>query len=172
VARRIFSPAAVDSRFRELPVWMMLRPSQLRASAAESAMMIPSANKLSKRYRELTMPVTIIAGDSDKIADPDHNARRLAETLPGSELHMLPGTGHMPSSPRLMHCSRASQDSKQQAGSRDDRGDIHQASSAPRWRSLRLRASAPDFLKPPRPFTTLAASLASRAQSSHKKSKK
>jgi pimeloyl-ACP methyl ester carboxylesterase len=95
LVKRIFSPAKVDRRFQELPVWLMLRPSQLRASAAESAMMIPSANKLSKRYRELSMPVTIIAGDRDKIADPDHNARRLAETLPGSELYMLPGTGHM-----------------------------------------------------------------------------
>jgi pimeloyl-ACP methyl ester carboxylesterase len=95
LVKRIFSPAAVDSRFRELPVWMMLRPSQLRASAAESAMMIPAASTLSKRYRELKMPVTIIAGDGDKIADPEHNARRLAEALPRSELHLLPGAGHM-----------------------------------------------------------------------------
>jgi pimeloyl-ACP methyl ester carboxylesterase len=95
LVRRIFSPTAVDKRFSLLPKWMMLRPSQLRASAAESALMIPAARTLSKRYRELTMPVTIIAGDGDRIANPEHNARRLAEALPRSDLHLLSGTGHM-----------------------------------------------------------------------------
>ena len=95
LVRQLFRPARVDERFRKLPVWMMLRPSQLRASAAESAMMIPSAFSLSRHYRELTMPAAIIAGDADRIADPEHNALRLAGALPHSELHLLPGVGHM-----------------------------------------------------------------------------
>lgn len=95
LVRRIFRPAAVDARFASLPVWMMLRPSQLRASAAESALMIPAAYALSKHYRELTMPVAIVAGDGDRIAEPGHNARRLAQSLPQGELHLLHGVGHM-----------------------------------------------------------------------------
>ena len=38
----------------------MLRPLQLRAAAEDAALMTPSAMALSRHYRELKMPVTII----------------------------------------------------------------------------------------------------------------
>ena len=57
--------------------------------------MIPSAIALRKRYGELTMPVTIFAGAADKVVDPDTHARQLHAELPDSELHVLPGLGHM-----------------------------------------------------------------------------
>jgi len=94
-SKRIFSPAAVPERFKELPVWMMLRPSQLRASAAESALMIPSALKLYKRYPELTMPVQILAGEDDKLISPKHNSVRLEDALPDSTVKLEEGQGHM-----------------------------------------------------------------------------
>lgn len=93
--KMIFSPAAVSPRFAAFPVWMALRPSQLRASAAESAMMIPAAMTLCRRYQELTMPVVIMAGAGDRIANPQHNSRRLHDELPQSELRVTPGCGHM-----------------------------------------------------------------------------
>lgn len=92
---RIFSPVKTPERFRELPVWMMLRPSQLRASAAESALMVPSALMLSRRYDELKMPIMIVAGNEDKIANAGHNAGRLHDALPQSTLRLAPGQGHM-----------------------------------------------------------------------------
>lgn len=95
LVKRIFSPAPVPDRFRELPVWMMLRPSQLRASAAESALMVPSALMLSRRYKELTMPVMIVAGNDDKVASSGHNAGRLHDALPQSSLRLAPNQGHM-----------------------------------------------------------------------------
>ncbi|WP_426106157.1 alpha/beta fold hydrolase [Massilia sp. TSP1-1-2] len=95
LVKRIFSPVAVPDSFRELPVWMMLRPSQLRASAAESALMVPSALVLSRRYAELKMPVMIVAGNEDKIASAGHNAGRLHDALPQSSLRLAPGQGHM-----------------------------------------------------------------------------
>lgn len=95
LVRRIFSPVKTPQRFRELPVWMMLRPSQLRASAAESALMVPSALMLSRRYDELKMPVMIVAGNEDKIANAGHNAGRLHDALPQSTLRLAPGQGHM-----------------------------------------------------------------------------
>jgi pimeloyl-ACP methyl ester carboxylesterase len=95
IVKRAFAPQPVDARFRELPVWMMLRPKQLRASAAETAMMIPSAMALSKRYPELEVPAVIIAGTQDLIADFGHNSERLNERIPGSELQLQPGVGHM-----------------------------------------------------------------------------
>ena len=95
LVKRIFSPAKVPDSFRELPVWMMLRPSQLRASAAESALMVPSALVLSRRYAELKMPVMIVAGNDDKVANAGHNSGRLHDALPQSSLRLAPNQGHM-----------------------------------------------------------------------------
>ena len=95
LVKRIFGPPEVPERFKRLPVWMMLRPSQLRASAAESALMIPSAALLRKHYPELKMPVAIIAGSDDRIANAEHNAARLNRELASSDLRIEPGVGHM-----------------------------------------------------------------------------
>ena len=95
IAKRAFAPQQVDARFRELPVWMMLRPKQLRASAAETAMMIPSATSLAKRYPELKVPVIVMSGTKDLIVDFSHNSERLSERIADSELQLQPGVGHM-----------------------------------------------------------------------------
>jgi pimeloyl-ACP methyl ester carboxylesterase len=95
IAKRAFAPMEVDPRFRALPVWMMLRPGQMRATAAETAMMVPSAMALAKRYPELKVPVVIVSGTQDLIADFGHNSERLSERIPGSELQLQPGVGHM-----------------------------------------------------------------------------
>lgn len=96
LVKRMFAPAAVPERFGALPKWMALRPAQLGASAAEAAMMVPAARRLSRRYGELTMPVTLIAGSGDRIADLEHNAQRLHRELAHSELIVEEGIGHMP----------------------------------------------------------------------------
>ena len=95
MVRQLFKPAEVPDKFRTLPKWMMLRPSQLRASAAESALMIPSAFMLSRRYDELKLPVMIVTGSDDVVVDAGHNAGRLHGALPQSSLRLAPGQGHM-----------------------------------------------------------------------------
>jgi pimeloyl-ACP methyl ester carboxylesterase len=93
---RMFSPREVTEPFRsQYPVWMSLRPRQLLASAAESALMIPSALKLQRRYGELRMPLVIVGGDTDRMLSTDRHAEFLHEAVPGSRLHVLPGAGHM-----------------------------------------------------------------------------
>lgn len=94
--RRIFGPGQVPLRFRqEFPVEMVMRPSQLRASAADTALMIPAAFTLHKRYQELSMPVVIMAGDSDRHVDTHAQSERLHAELPRSTLHITHGAGHM-----------------------------------------------------------------------------
>lgn len=95
VVKRLFGPAQVPPHFAKFPVWMVLRPSQIRASAAESAMMIPFAMKFSRRYEELTMPVVVMAGAGDLLINPQHNAVRLHDALSQSTLTLTPGAGHM-----------------------------------------------------------------------------
>ena len=94
--RALFAPADVPADWKEqYPVDMALRPSQIRAVAAESALMVPAAANMSKRYGELSMPMTIIAGAGDHIVDPDKQSARLHDELPHSELIMVPDAGHM-----------------------------------------------------------------------------
>jgi pimeloyl-ACP methyl ester carboxylesterase len=74
---------------------MTLRPSQIRASAAEAALMVPASASLAERLGELTLPVTIIAGDGDKVVSTSDQSGRLASSLSRSELLVIEGAGHM-----------------------------------------------------------------------------
>ena len=92
----LFSPSPIPSQYAgDLPLSMTLRPSQLRATSADAAMMVPAAVKLQGRYRELTMPIAIVAGRGDKIVWVNRQPERLHVELPDSSLHVFEGVGHM-----------------------------------------------------------------------------
>jgi pimeloyl-ACP methyl ester carboxylesterase len=94
--KQMFAPADVPERFEsQFPKEMMLRPSQLRAAAEDAALMTPSVMELEHHYSELRMPVTIITGADDQIADVGRQSERLHRELPQSEFITLPGLGHM-----------------------------------------------------------------------------
>lgn len=90
-----FAPAPVSDKFAGFPKAMALRPSQVRATAADTALMVPSAVALSRRYGELAMPVIIMAGAGDLIVHLDKHAERLAGEIAGAELRVVPGQGHL-----------------------------------------------------------------------------
>lgn len=90
-----FAPAPVSDKFRDFPLALTLRPSQVRATAADSAMMVPAAVAMSRRYDELRMLITVMAGEGDRIAHPDKHAERFAREVDGAELRMVPGQGHL-----------------------------------------------------------------------------
>jgi pimeloyl-ACP methyl ester carboxylesterase len=92
---KIFGPRSVPSKFEQFPKEMALRPSQIRASAAESALMIPDAFHFRDRYADLRMPVVIIAGEEDRLIDIDTQSARLHRDVSQSTFHRVPGTGHM-----------------------------------------------------------------------------
>ena len=92
--RKIFGPSPVPEKFKGFPEEMAVRPSQIRASAAESALMIPSAHTLEKQYRLLQMPVAIVAGAEDRLIEREQSAH-LHRDVPHSTLRCVPGTGHM-----------------------------------------------------------------------------
>lgn len=95
LTKAVFSPQPVDPRFHRTPAWMRLRPRQMRASAADAALMVPAAMALARHYPALHVPAAILAGARDRVADPGHNAERLGERLPRCELQLQPGVGHM-----------------------------------------------------------------------------
>lgn len=95
MAKTIFAPQPVPESFAGFPMEMALRPSQIRAVAADTAMMVPAAAQLSARYAELTLPVVIAAGEGDLIVFFDDHAQRLHDAVLGSELRKITGAGHM-----------------------------------------------------------------------------
>lgn len=90
-----FAPAPVSDKMKNAPVGLSLRPSQLRAAAAEGAMMIPAAIGLSRRYGELDLPVIIMAGEGDLITRAAEHAERLVREVKDAELRMVPDQGHL-----------------------------------------------------------------------------
>ena len=92
---QMFYPRRRPERFRhDYSNGMALRPSQIRATSEDGALMIPGALAYRGRYEKLRLPVDIIAGERDIVVFKDR-AERLADTIPGSILHMVPEAGHM-----------------------------------------------------------------------------
>lgn len=95
IMRKMFGPAGVPEKFQEFPSEMTMRPSQIRASAAESALMIPGALALRNGYGDLKMPVVIIAGQDDRLIDIDDQSAQLHRDVTQSTFHSVSGSGHM-----------------------------------------------------------------------------
>jgi pimeloyl-ACP methyl ester carboxylesterase len=94
--RKIFGPRSVPAKFAGgFPKEMALRPSQIRAAAAESALLVPAALSHCDDYAALKMPVTIIAGADDRLIDTDEQSARLHRDVVQSEFGSLAGEGHM-----------------------------------------------------------------------------
>ena len=92
---KIFGPRSVPQKFEGFPKEMAVRPSQIHASAVESALMIPDAFYFSGEYANLKMPVVIVAGDEDRLIDIDTQSSRLHSEIPQSKFHRVHGNGHM-----------------------------------------------------------------------------
>lgn len=94
--RLIFAPAKPTAAFTNgFPFELALRPSQLRATFADTAQMTDAATRLAPRYPGLELPTTIIAGVGDKLVDFDDHSRRLSALLPYAGLVPVEGAGHM-----------------------------------------------------------------------------
>ena len=92
---KVFGPKSMPKKFEGFPKEMALRPSQIRAAAVESTMMIPDAFRTRYQYANLKMPVVILAGDKDKIVDIDTQSARLHSDISQSSFHRLQEDGHM-----------------------------------------------------------------------------
>ena len=74
---------------------LVSRPRHQRASTRDAAYMIPAALALSRRYRQIDVPVTLIAGDQDHMVDFGRHSQRLAREIRGAKLVSVPGGSHM-----------------------------------------------------------------------------
>ena len=91
----MFAPLPVPARFtKSFPRDMPVRPGQIRAQSQDGIAMIPVALSMRHRYKELSMPIVIMAGAKDRVVK-DSQAVRLHEEIPNSILRVIPGVGHM-----------------------------------------------------------------------------
>jgi pimeloyl-ACP methyl ester carboxylesterase len=90
-----FHPAPVSKKFKSYPLELTFRPSQIRATAADTAMMVPGAIDLSRRYADLKMRVVAMAGEGDLIVHREKHSERLVSELKNGELRVIPGQGHL-----------------------------------------------------------------------------
>ncbi|WP_036019063.1 alpha/beta fold hydrolase [Bradyrhizobium sp. WSM1743] len=93
--RKIFAPRSVPPAFKnEFPTSLVLRPTQLRAAAEESALLIPTAAQLQSHYSTMGRRVQIFHGAEDRVIEVKQ-ARDLHQALLRSDLHLVPNAGHM-----------------------------------------------------------------------------
>lgn len=94
--RRVFAPCAVPERFKkDYSIEQAIRPSQIKAVAEEAAMLMESAKTFSELYKELNVPVRLIAGSDDRIVETHKHSARLHRELGTSTFSSVPGSGHM-----------------------------------------------------------------------------
>jgi pimeloyl-ACP methyl ester carboxylesterase len=92
--RTLFAPDEVPQSFKDrFPLALALRPSQLRATAEESALMIPAAARLQARYRSLTCPLAIYSATGDTMVEAEQGPR-LQQVAADAALHIVQA-GHM-----------------------------------------------------------------------------
>jgi len=93
--RHIFGPRCVPPAFEDFPREMAVRPSQIRAAAEETALLVGFAHAEKDHYPALAQPVVVIAGGDDRLIDPDTQSAQLDHALADSSLRIVAGHGHM-----------------------------------------------------------------------------
>jgi pimeloyl-ACP methyl ester carboxylesterase len=94
--RRVFAPCEVPESFkRHYSIPHALRPSQIKAVREEADMLMEAASRLCELYKELAVPVRLIAGADDRIVDTNAHSARLHRELGMSTFRNVPGIGHM-----------------------------------------------------------------------------
>ncbi|WP_043539954.1 alpha/beta fold hydrolase [Salinarimonas rosea] len=93
---RLFDPHPIPPRMlADYPFAYGERPGQIRAAAAELAVMRSAAAELMPRYAGCDVPVTLLHGAEDKALPAALHTQRLAAEIPGARVALLPGLGHM-----------------------------------------------------------------------------
>jgi pimeloyl-ACP methyl ester carboxylesterase len=94
IRRRIAEELALDDRYLQGRVPMLLAPRTWRAYAAEQRVLVRDLPLLEERLGDIKSPTTVIGGTADRIV-PGASMRELAGQIPYAELVLLEGAGHL-----------------------------------------------------------------------------
>ncbi|WP_027575918.1 alpha/beta fold hydrolase [Bradyrhizobium sp. WSM1743] len=95
-ARNVFLPQTMPDGFvKDSATPLLLRPREFIANAYDLVTLKESVAAQVARYGEISVPVTVIAGEPDKTVRTDVHARPFAATVRNAKLIVLPDLGHM-----------------------------------------------------------------------------
>lgn len=93
----IFEPQAVPTGYADhVGVELSLRPDTIRANARQVNGLKPHIARMAPRYGEISVPVEILHGSDDTIVPLAIHSEPLSRQIPGAQLTVLEGVGHMP----------------------------------------------------------------------------
>ena len=92
--KQAYHPQAVHQNYAEQSVEMWTMPERVRAFASDERTLRSSLKTLSPRYSDIQLPVVIVTGSADLLLEPENHAHKLHQSIEGSELIVLPETGH------------------------------------------------------------------------------
>jgi pimeloyl-ACP methyl ester carboxylesterase len=92
--KKAFSPDPVPKNYLQSVLSEWTRSKKVKAYSLDEASLNDSLKKFSPQYAEISVPVSILTGDSDLIVSAKEQAGRLHQALPKSHLIVLPKTGH------------------------------------------------------------------------------
>jgi pimeloyl-ACP methyl ester carboxylesterase len=92
--KKAFSPDPVPKKYLRSALSEWTAPKKVKWYSVDDALLNDCLKQFSPRYSEISVPVSILAGDSDLIVSEKENAARLHQALPKSHLIVLPKTGH------------------------------------------------------------------------------
>jgi len=93
----IFEPNPVPEGYAEgFGVGITLRRASIRANARQINVLRQHIVEMSKHYASLPMPLEIVHGEADIVVPPTIHSFPLSRLVPGANLTLLPGVGHMP----------------------------------------------------------------------------
>ncbi len=95
-ARDVFAPQAMPENFvKDSATRLLLRPREFVANARDLVTLRAAMAEQAPRYGNITVPITIIAGDADKTVSTHIHSQPLARTAKNTKLIVLKGVGHM-----------------------------------------------------------------------------
>jgi pimeloyl-ACP methyl ester carboxylesterase len=93
----IFAPDPVpDGYAGHVGTALALRRGSLKANARQVNGLRPHVVEMARDYPRLTLPVEILHGTADTIVPAAIHALPLSQCLPGAQLTLIEGAGHMP----------------------------------------------------------------------------
>jgi pimeloyl-ACP methyl ester carboxylesterase len=105
--RAHFVPHKVPKEVVDYPFDLTSRSAQIRTFALECGLLEPGAADLAPHYRNLEVPIAILAGKGDHVLHSGEQSVRLHQHLPNSSLELLSDCGHMPHFTHLHEVLRA-----------------------------------------------------------------
>lgn len=93
----VFLPqSAPEGYHRHIGAGLTLRRQSMRSNALQRADLLEEIRAQVPRYRDISVPVEIVHGDADDTVPLVTHSEPLSRQIPGANLTVLEGIGHMP----------------------------------------------------------------------------